>query len=110
MKTLRISLRVVFYKDGANWVAHCLEFDLVGDGKTTKAALKSLAKAIFIQAEDSLKHQNPANLFSPADSKIFQMFAAGKNIAAGELKIKTESIEIEDVQSREYSEGDLVLA
>ncbi len=47
-KTLRTSLRVVFYKDDGEWVAHCLEFDLCGDGKTKEQALKSLSQAIQV--------------------------------------------------------------
>ena len=68
-------MRTVFYKEGGAWIAHCLEFDLIGDGPTKRKALKSLSQAIAIQLEESVKHNNPANLFTPADGEFFRRFA-----------------------------------
>ena len=110
MNTLRITLRVVFYRQVERWVAHCLEFDLCGDGPTREAALTGLTDAIRIQEEDSLAHGNRANLFSPADGKLFQMFAAGKDVGIGQMHLKWDSIEVESAEAREYSDGDLVCA
>jgi predicted RNase H-like HicB family nuclease len=81
MKPLPISLRVVFYKDRQHWIAHCLELDLVGHGRTRKGALRMMSKAIAVQVATSIKHNNPRNLFSPADGKVFAMFAAGEDVA-----------------------------
>ena len=36
---LRVPLRVVFYKEDGDWIAHCLEFDLLGDHFATRAEL-----------------------------------------------------------------------
>ena len=33
-RNLRVPLRVVFYREDEVWIAHCLEFDLAGDGMT----------------------------------------------------------------------------
>ena len=38
-KALRVPVRVVFYREDGEWVAHCLEFDLIGDGTTKQEAL-----------------------------------------------------------------------
>jgi len=88
---------------------------LCGDGDTTDEALHSLTDAIEIQISESVEHGNIANLFSPADSKFFQMFALGKDFAVGEVRIsqiQCDSISIEGVDAREYSdsEDDLVCA
>jgi hypothetical protein len=103
---LRIPLRVVFYKEDREWLAHCLEFDLVGDGSTKAEALAALNEAIRIQLEYSFEHQNIDNLFTPADGKFFRMFAAGKDvkgkdIAIGELKIP---LVVDRTEAREYVE------
>jgi hypothetical protein len=106
MKQLRIPLRVVFYKEAGHWIAHCLEFDLVGDGRTQKAALKMLNNAIEIQLEASLKHHNLRNLFTPADGRYFEMFAAGKDVAVGSLDVEEiveKPVTFDAVQAREYS-------
>jgi hypothetical protein len=104
MRTLRIPLRVVFYKEDGDWIAHCLEFDLCGDGPTQAVALDTLATAIGIQIRQSAKHNNPHNLFSPADGEMFEKFAAGTHVAIGELNLSAEGVVIESTEAREYSE------
>jgi hypothetical protein len=112
--SLRIPLRVVFYREEDQWVAHCLEFDTLGHGKSHRAALKMLSQASAIQIEQSLKHGNFRDLFSPADSEYFAKFAAGKNIAVGEVKMrlvpKKGPIRIQRVETREFCDQDLVPA
>jgi len=82
MQPLRVPIRVVIYQVEGSWVAHCLEFDLLGDGETQEEALERLAQAIRIQVEATRDFGNPANLFSPAEGKYFRMFAAGRDVAA----------------------------
>lgn len=105
MKNLRIPLRIVFYRDGQDWIAHCLEFDLIGDGSTKESALDSLGTAIDLQVKESVEHANPSNLFSPADGKYFAMFAAGKNVVFGELHIHVDSVQIDKAEYREYDDS-----
>ncbi|MBI1903991.1 MAG: hypothetical protein HYS13_23060 [Planctomycetia bacterium] len=95
-------LRVVFYKEDGDWVAHCLEFDLCGDGRTQQNALRNLLQAITIQVEESVRRRNPANLFSPADARYFQMFAQGADAAIGQLEWGRigKFVEIQDVKVR----------
>ncbi|HEV2971525.1 MAG TPA: hypothetical protein VGY55_16230 [Pirellulales bacterium] len=62
MKTLSIPLRVVLYRDDGDWIAHCLEIDVCGDGPSKEQALALMTTAIQIQIEQSLKHRNPQNL------------------------------------------------
>jgi predicted RNase H-like HicB family nuclease len=107
MPHLRIPLRVVFYRDEGVWVAHCLEFDLMGDGATQAEALRNLEEAMTLQIEASLKSGNRANLFKPAAGRFFEMFAAGTDVAHGEVHIESEAVTIDDLSAREYS-GDLV--
>ncbi len=102
MKNLRMPLRVVFYRDGADWVAHCLEFDLMGDGTTKKEALDQLTDAINIQVEASIANDNPENLFSPAEGKFFAMFAAAKKVVVGEMQLRCDSVVIDEAETREF--------
>jgi predicted RNase H-like HicB family nuclease len=114
-QVMRIPLRIVFYKEDGEWLAHCLEFDLIGAGESRASALASLGEAIAIQVEASVEHNNPANLFAPAESRILQMFAAGKDVATGELSIKpieirTENLIIDQAECREYDGAGVVCA
>lgn len=114
MSTLRrLPLRVVFYHESDRWIAHCLEFDLIGDGDSIAQALASLSRAIQIQIEYSAEHNSPENLFSPAEGKYFRMFAEGQApCAEGELALHVEPasrsfIELETAEFREYQGSDL---
>jgi predicted RNase H-like HicB family nuclease len=102
-RKLRIPLRIVFYREEDTWIAHCLEFNLLGDGKTQAEALAQLSEAIQLQAAASIEYDNPRNLFSPADGKFFGMFAAGEAALHGELHLNIETIEIEETETREYT-------
>ncbi|MEX0728201.1 MAG: hypothetical protein WD065_18170 [Planctomycetaceae bacterium] len=104
MSTFRLSLRVVFYYESDRWIAHCLEFDLLGDGDSKEEALQCLSAAISLQIEDSVKYNNPRNLIDPADGKYFEMFAKGRDIAVGELSIHIDGYEFDRVETREYAD------
>jgi len=99
-------LRIVFYREDGKWVAHCLEFDLMGDGETKEIAGDRLAEAICLQVRESVDNDNPENLFAPAAGKFFAMFAAGKETAIARLTIQVESVMIDDTEAREYTDSD----
>ena len=111
MKTqTRMPVRVVFYRDESDaslWIAHCLEFDLMGHGSTVKKSLKMLKDAIGIQVRNSLETGNLRNLFTPAPAGYQLMFARGKNFAKGELKIDVRhgNVSIRGFEFREYEEA-----
>jgi hypothetical protein len=111
---MRIPLRVVFYRENEQLIAHCLEFDTLGYGDSPKSALDMLFEASAIQVEQSLKHGNMRNLFSPADAEFFARFAAGKDIAVGEMKLsivpENGPIKIQKVETREFCDDDLIPA
>ncbi len=83
----RIPLRIVFYQQDETWVAHCLEFDLMGDGPRREDALTSLNDAIATQLSWSLEQNDIKRLFSPAPEEILEMFATGEDISAGEIAV-----------------------
>jgi predicted RNase H-like HicB family nuclease len=110
-QVLRLPLRIVFYQEDGDWVAHCLELDLMGDGETREDALEQLAEAIVLQIDATAKLRNPANLISPAEAKFFAMFAAGRDVVRAELQLKLptpriDSFEIEECEYREYVGGE----
>jgi len=107
MSEYRIPLQIVLYQDQGEWVAHCLNFDVAGDGATVEEALRRLTEAIGIQVEETFKHGNVDNLFSPAESKFWRMFAEGKDVVHGELELSTNRVIIESTETREYVGRDL---
>jgi hypothetical protein len=112
MKQLRMPLRIVFYREGKNWIAHCLELDLVGHGQTKDEANHLLANAIGTQIEAGIKYGSLDNLFSPADKEYFAMFAAGKDVTIGTLELRQhiDPVAIGEVEAREQADSELSLA
>lgn len=108
MKHLRIPLRVVLYRDGERWLAHCLEFDLLGDGDSTSEAIERLTEAVDCQVQASLRSKNWRNLFKPADGRFFEMFAAGTSVAESGLHLQFDSITIDSAETREYTDSEQV--
>jgi len=53
------------------YVAHCLELDLIGEGRTPKFALKELIDAIELQIESC---DDISQLFFPAPASIWKRF------------------------------------
>jgi predicted RNase H-like HicB family nuclease len=106
MKSLRIPLRIVFYRESDAWIAHCLEFDLCGDGETKEAALDNLSEAVRLQLEFSVEQSNFGNLFAPAGGKFFQMFAAGTDITVGRLNFTNEALAFDATEMREFVGND----
>jgi predicted RNase H-like HicB family nuclease len=105
MHPLRIPLQVVLYQDDGQWVAHCLQFDLAGVADSQSEAMQLLNEAIEIQIRETLATGNGRNLFSPADSELFQMFAAGRDVAEEELQVTIAprpDIVIERTDAREF--------
>ncbi|KKL81012.1 hypothetical protein LCGC14_1999040 [marine sediment metagenome] len=58
------------------FVAHCLELDLIGEGKTPKKAIVELLKVIETQIE--LCEKSSAQLFFPAPGSIWQKYMYAK--------------------------------
>ena len=109
MQVFRMPIRAVFYREGGQWFAHCLEMDLIGEGVTKEEALAQLTAAIRLQVEASIDFKNMRNLIQPADGKYFAMFFAGKDSAMGQLNLLTirqNNIEIKGIEAREYDAAD----
>ena len=64
------SIRILFCKEDDSWVAHALEMDLLGYGKTTHLALKDLQKNIQSQISFAAFKDHPESIFFPAPPEI----------------------------------------
>lgn len=84
----RIPLRIVFYQDDGAMIAHCLEFDLLGDGATQDEALRALNDAIAMQVQWTVENDDPSQLFSPAPAVYEEMFAAGDDVVDDRLRLQ----------------------
>lgn len=85
---MRLNISVILYCECNQWIAHCLEFDLLGSGSTREAALEDLMKVIVFQGETNLD-----NLFFPAPGGFFRKFAEGIDVVIN-LKLHIERLSV----------------
>ncbi len=52
---LRVELRAVAYQQGGWWIAHCLELDLVAEGKTLVTAIQDVMDLSCTQIEAAVE-------------------------------------------------------
>lgn len=69
-----IPLRVIVYSELDEWVAHVLEFDIVGTGSTPEEAQEELRDAIDCHV--SFCMQENINPMSPAPKRLFDLWNA----------------------------------
>ena len=69
-----LNLRAMVFAQDEEWVAHCLDLDLVETGATVDAAIASLVGAVQTQLWYARTHDNFAFLFQPAPLKTWQQF------------------------------------
>jgi hypothetical protein len=73
--TIRIPLRAVTYRHDRWWIAHCLELDLVAEGKTPREAIKDLVELACTQIEAAIDEGDLESVFRPAPAEIWATFS-----------------------------------
>lgn len=71
-----LNLHALVFPEEREWVAHCLELDLVETGATSDAAMEALAEAVSTQSGYARTHDNLEHLFQPAPQEAWQRFGA----------------------------------
>jgi predicted RNase H-like HicB family nuclease len=69
------TLRAVLYQEEGEWVAHCLDLDIVATAPTRDQAAKQLVEAVTAQIDYARDHQNYAYLYRPAPLEVWQRLA-----------------------------------
>ena len=69
-----LSLRVLGYVEDNKWIAHCLELDLVGEGRSFPDACRHLHELIDMQVSFAVFKKNPDLLYHEAPHEYFTLF------------------------------------
>jgi hypothetical protein len=80
-RELRIPLQAVVYRHAKWWIAHCLELDLVAEGKTPARALKDLMELSTTQIESAVDSGDLETVFRPAPSEVWALFSRSREVA-----------------------------
>lgn len=74
---LSINLSAIAYCADGVWIAHCLELDIVADGKDADDAIRSLISLCDFQIRTAMEHGDLESVFRAAPSEVWAMFAEG---------------------------------
>ena len=82
-----LSIRVLVYKEGSQFVAHALELDILGYGATEALAKKNLEGLLNNQLSFAACHGAPEMVSFPAPKKFFDRWEA-----ANQAKLRGERL------------------
>jgi predicted RNase H-like HicB family nuclease len=71
----KFNIHIILYSEDDIQVAHCLEFDIVAQGRSKIEALRNLIDAIDIQISFALDNYDLASIFTPAPTEYWKMVA-----------------------------------
>ena len=75
---LSINLSAVIYQENGVWIAHCLELDIVSEGKDADDAIEGLISLCDLQIKTALAEGDLQAIFRPAPPEVWRMFAAAR--------------------------------
>lgn len=87
--TLRFNVIVEAQPEG-HYVAHCLELDLVAEGRTFEEACDEMQNVIDVHVRTCLQNDNLQHLFFPAPKEVWDKF--------GEIQARTSKRSLETVR------------
>lgn len=70
----KLDLRGIVYREGDQWFAHCLELDIVAEGKSPSAALADVVDLCNFQIEAAIDNNDLESVFRPAPAKFWNLY------------------------------------
>lgn len=91
-----LPIRILICKDGNDFVAHALELDLLGYGKTEKAAMSELREMMNAQISYASQTNRPELVWHPAPKEFFDRWekaceAALRGVVSPDRPIKMQT-------------------
>jgi predicted RNase H-like HicB family nuclease len=81
------NLDVLLYREDGEWVAHCLQLDLVEAGATPEEAEDNLAGVIQHHIQWALDDDDMEHLFHPAPPEVWKQFFGAKTNGFREIPL-----------------------
>ncbi|SRR6266481_3912444 len=89
-----LPIRVLFYREGKDFVAHALELDLVAYGRNEKAAAQELEEMMMAQMSYASQLNEPELVYHPAPKEFFDRWESAHMAAFGGKKSKDRTAKI----------------
>lgn len=74
---------------GAEWIAHCLELDIVATGVSAQAAMDEIFDLIVAQVDYAFSNNNLEHLYHPAPSEVWEEFYRCRDEDERALKVES---------------------
>lgn len=94
-RALKTLLNVIIYEApdlAGQWIAHCLETDIVTQGNSVADAIEMMAEAIELIAVQNVSKGRPPVVYSTAPVEVFEMFKHAEDLATRILRIPADSV------------------
>ena len=85
---IRLDFQVLVYRENDFWIAHCLETDLVAEGKTRVEAVRYLVDITDAQVKVAIEEGDLKSIFSPAPPDLWRMYATAADSDQPPIKRK----------------------
>lgn len=79
-KKWRLSFRMVVYREGKYWFAHCLDMDIVAEGDSPTEALADCLRLMAFQIEAATDDAEFRSLFRPAPPEYWELFSQADDL------------------------------
>ena len=86
-KKAQLSFNVLITKDNGQFVAHCLELDIVCVAETENKVMKELSDSIVNQVSYALSNDNVGYLYRPAPDNFWKEYLESSTRVEGELHV-----------------------
>lgn len=75
---IQLTFRALIYREDDQWIAHCLETDIVAEGRTPTKAFENLSSLTAMQIDVAVEEGNLQSIFKQAPREICAAFAVGQ--------------------------------
>jgi len=80
---------VLIKKEGKEYVAHCLELDIVATASTLSQVKSDIKDLIITQVDYAFRNDNLANLYRPAPPEVWREFYDCKSSEGKKIRMKS---------------------
>lgn len=92
-----VASRVLIYQEDGLYVAHALDWDLIGCGATKKKALAELRSNVLAQITLAIHHNSPESFFRAAPEEFVDRWHAARKQAVSQLTKSEQQLSVKFV-------------
>lgn len=90
-KAVSLHILITITEEDNEWVAHCLEFDIVATAEDIASVKKDILSLIKAHIEYAIKNNNMAYLFKPAPPEVWKAFWSKKTQVCDTTSFETKT-------------------